>query len=140
MAGIPEVAAVLGGLKAALDIASALRKADNSLELAELKLQLVGLMTSLAEAKLGLLDVEEAMKGRDDRIAGLEEALRMKEKLVRYNDAYYTKGENGEPSGDPYCSRCIEVGHKAVHIHQSPLRRSLIVCPECNATIQWRPT
>ena len=59
--------------------------------------------------------------------------------LVKADGAYYEADENGQPRGDPYCTRCWEVERKVVTIYEitERLMRGMSRCPECKATPRW---
>jgi len=129
MPDIPTIAALLGSVKTATDIARFLRDSDFSLESAELKLKLAELLGTLADAKLELIAVQETLAEKDKRLRELEDAFQRKDDLVRQNDAYYVKDDKGEPIGVPYCLRCWKSDHKQRQLVQKALR--IKVCTSC---------
>ncbi len=102
------ITAALNSIKTATEITNVLRESDLSIEEAELKLKLSDLVHALADAKLGMIRIEETLAGQEKRIAELEEALESKDTLVRHHDAYYRLDKKGKPSGVPFCLRCWE--------------------------------
>ncbi len=118
MPDVATIGAFLTSLKAATDIAKALKSADISLENAETKLKMAELIESLADAKMQAADIQEVIQEKDKRIAELEAEFDSKSKLVRHYDAYYEIDDTGQPTGAPYCSHCWEVNHKRVHVHR----------------------
>ncbi len=102
------ISAALNSIKIATEITTLLRESDPSIDNAELKLQLSDLVHALADAKLGMIRIEETLAGQEKRIAELEEALESKDTLVRHYDAYYRLDKKGKPSGVPFCIRCWE--------------------------------
>jgi len=138
---VPDMAAItaaLTGLKAAADIARALRDAQTAFDRADLKLRIAELVDALAETKLSLAEIQEALATKDAEIKRLMDALKLKAQLVRHNDAYYEKDGDGRPVGAPYCSACLETRHQAVHIHQNPAERRQSICPACKSVFHWQ--
>ena len=119
------------GIKTAIDIAKALRNSEVSLEKAELKLQLADLMSALADAKMSVIEVEDLIREKDLEIDKLNEALKIKKKLVRNGEAYYETDEDGKLVGDPYCSYCFEIKHVAVHLKKILRLNVRSECPAC---------
>jgi hypothetical protein len=130
MPDIATLTAFLTSLKSATDIVKVIREAGFSFEKAEGKLKLAALMESLADARIHAVEIQQVIQEKDDRIAELKNALELKAKLARKDDAYYELNEDGNPSGAPYCSHCWEVNHRAIHLNLNfpPITRS---CPAC---------
>lgn len=138
MPDITSITAAIGGLKAATEVAKFLRDTDQAFKAADLKLRIAELVDGLATAKLSLAEIQDVLAERDAEIKRLTTALRLKDEVVRYQDAYYTKNESGKASGDPYCSFCFEAKAVLVHINQSPKDRSQSVCPNCKNVFNWQ--
>lgn len=68
---ITTVAAVLTSLKTATDIAKFLRESDLSIERAELKLKLADLIGALADTKIELAGLQEAISDKDNVLRSL---------------------------------------------------------------------
>ena len=139
MTDMSTIAAALQALKTANEIARWLRESDVSLEKAETKLRLAELVNALADMKVSLAETRELIEEKDATIRRLKEALELKGRLVRYSNCYYETDERGQPIGDPYCSRCWEVDHLAVHVNQDPENRAAFVCPSCKSRYRWHP-
>ncbi len=111
MTDLNAVTAALTSLKAAMEFLKALQDGSVSLGKAELKLKLAETIGDLAEAKIELVTIQEALTAKDQQIAGLTEAFEQKDEIKREGDAYY-RVRNGKPTGQPLCLRCWEVDHK----------------------------
>ena len=133
------ITAGLSSVKIAMDIAKGIRESGISLEKAEVKLQLAELLSSLADAKISLVETQELLDAKDKEIKALTEALEIKAKLVRRHESYYQTGEDGEPTGDPCCSRCWEVDHRLVHLGKAPRPGAMSFCPACQTVFQRQP-
>jgi hypothetical protein len=125
-----SVAAALSGLKRASDIVTALVRGDVTLEKAELKLRLADVLGDLAEARVALAQTREELEENEKELERLREAVRLKEEVVRLGDAYYRKDSNGLPSGDPYCSYCIESDGRLFHLADRGIHHTRI-CHHC---------
>jgi hypothetical protein len=138
MPDFAAIGSVLSSLKTAADIAKLLRETDFSLEKAELKLKLAELMGALADAKMEMSSVNDAIIERERRISELEEAFHRKASVVRDRDAYYTVGDDGRPVGQPMCLRCWDVEHRLFELHTEAKDRFVKVCPACRSRYEAR--
>jgi hypothetical protein len=137
MPDITIISTLLAGIKTAFDIAQTLRTTDISLEKADLKLKLAELIDALADAKIGITEINSLVHKKDQEIAKLKDALKLKSNLVRKKGAYFETDENGQARGDPYCSHCWETEHIAVHIHQNPELHRIMECPHCKSEFRY---
>lgn len=135
---VTSIVAALGGIKTATDIAKLIKDAGLSLESADHKLQIAELVGALADAKIALVEVQDTLREKDEKIESLNQALKTKLSLIRHRDSYYEKDENGEAIGSPYCSLCLEKHNLAVHINQEPNHRNTSVCPSCKSIFAWQ--
>ena len=96
--------------------------------------------SKLIEALKQAQKLAEELEKKDSRIKELEQLLTTKPKVVKDGSAYYECDAAGKAKGDPYCTRCWEVDHKLVHIHQmqgSGMMRGTSQCPECEKKVPW---
>lgn len=89
MADMTTLAAITGSIKAAADIAKTLRDLDHSLETAELRLRMVDVLSSLADARESVLEPESSVKDKDREIERLQDLFAFKGALAKRKDAYY---------------------------------------------------
>ena len=94
------------------------------------------LISALADAKIQAAEIQDLLSEKDKAIADLEKAFEIQSTLNRYQDGYYVIDESGNPYGDPFCSYCWEVNHKAVHLHWGDKRDA--VCGACKNIYQYR--
>lgn len=133
MADMATISAITGSVKAAIDIAKAIKDADVSLEKAELKIRMAELISALADTKIASAEIVEISRHKDAEIEKLRNLLKFKEKLIRVNEAYFEVDESGKPMGGPYCSHCWEASSKAIHLRS--VRASFIKeCPACQTS------
>ena len=140
MPDIATIGAVLSSVKTATEIAKLIKDGGDSLEKAELKLQLAELISSLADAKIELSDIQEVIADKEREISELKLAFELKENMVRNRDAYYLVNDSGSPEGDPYCMACWDLKQKAYPLHTSSKSRHEKVCPSCKTGYQTMMT
>ena len=128
MPDIASISSILSSVKTATEIAKIIKNADLTLEKAEMKLKIADLISALADAKIATTEVQNIIDDKERQIKKLEDALELKSKLLRHEDAYYVINNNGNPSGDPYCSHCWEVEKKPVHLYFVP---HYAICSHC---------
>ena len=116
------------GVKTALEIAKTLRAAESQIQTADLKLQLAEMMSALADAKSNIAEATDQMKEQMAEIDRLQNALRIKDDVVKHYDAYYTKAATGAPTGDPYCMQCWEFMFRLHHLSGLQHRMQCNVC------------
>ncbi len=139
MPAIPTIVTAINSIKAATDIAKALRNADVNLAQAELKLRAAELLEALADAKISMVDLEEALQKKDKEIARLTDVLSVKANVAKSGDAYFETDSEGKMHGEPFCVYCWEQNHRLVHIHHTTSQRGpeTLVCPECKIAVEW---
>ena len=138
MPDIAAITAAIGGLKTATEVARFLRDTVQAFKTADLKLRVAELVDGLATAKFSLSEIQDTLAAKDAEIRRLTEALKLKDEVTRYQDAYYRKDPDGKALGDPYCSFCFETKSLLVHINQNPKDRSQSVCPNCKNIFHWQ--
>jgi hypothetical protein len=131
MPDVTALAAIGSNIKVAYDLGKAILEAKGQLDAAELKLKLADIIGALADAKMEIASAQDELRDKDARIRQLEGALETREEVVRLYDAFYQKGPNGKPVGQPYCMACWERDHKLFHL---ALRRGIgNTCTTCKA-------
>jgi len=94
------VAEYISGIKAAWDVAKALKVATDAIDDAHIKLQMAELISALADAKLEAAENAET-------IAKLQQEVAKKESLFFENGMYYQLSENQQKDG-PFCQKCYD--------------------------------
>jgi hypothetical protein len=94
-----EIAAAIGGVKAAKDITKTLIDVSKGFEQAELRMKIIDLAAKLQDV------TEELSELR------LKLALR---EVMTFRDGVYWKDGDDE---HPFCPRCFDVEGKAIHMH-----------------------
>jgi hypothetical protein len=109
------IGAALNGIKAAIDIAKAIRNSDISIEKAEMKFKIAELLEALADAKIYLADVKDIIEKKDSEISELKKAFEIKEKLIRKGN-YYVLESDPEGNVNKYCLACWDHDRKLVSL------------------------
>ena len=126
---IPTIAAVLTSIKSATDIAKLLKETNLSLEIAEVKLKLADLISTLADAKMEIAGVQDLLREKDTKIHKLEKALlAVKENLV-YDAPFYWHVQ-GDMRDGPFCQQCYDADVKLIRL-QSRERAGSWECKTC---------
>lgn len=137
-----DISGALSAIGASLSIAKELKEIDASFDKAELKLKIAELTSALAEAKLGLVDVNEELHRKNDEIAELGRLLAHREAstAMRNNKRYFTN-EAGEPKGPPICPVCERQGLllQVVQDRSKGTAGAYYACPKCKANYGLHP-
>jgi len=121
----------------ALQIAKTVSDIDKSFDVAEHKLRMAEIITTLAEAKIALSEAKADLAEKDTEIARLKTAATDRTKYVEAHGFYFLKKENGLPTGDAYCPKCIVDDGVAMKIVAAPVGHSN-VCVRCKSSYQPR--
>jgi hypothetical protein len=127
-----DLAALFSSVNRAFDLAKTVRDAAAAPGGPDTTMRMAELIATIIDAKFYAAGVRDLVRDKEERIAELEQLLELKSRLVRVDDAYYEVDSAGERLGSPFCSRCWEVDHKAVHLTRAPLLHDWI-CPECKS-------
>ncbi|TKT79989.1 hypothetical protein [Aquamicrobium sp. LC103] len=124
-----DIGGAISAVTAAIGFARELNNVDVQIDQAELKLKIAELTGSLADAKLGLVEIADELRDKDAEIAHLKSAFEFKASLVEKEGFKFEAFPDGTPRGEPFCPRC-EINHGRFY------RMSMIVggarkCPEC---------
>ncbi len=106
------VAEYVTGLKAAWDVAKALKVATDAIDDAHIKLQMAELISALADAKI------EAAENAE-KISELQRLLNAKNELKYVEGKYFRENENGEQEG-PFCPTCYDATSKEIRLQHVP--------------------
>ncbi|MEZ8132049.1 hypothetical protein [Enterovibrio norvegicus] len=106
------VAEYVTGLKAAWDVAKALKVATDAIDDAHIKLQMAELISALADAKI------EAAENAE-KISELERKLSAKSTLSFENGMYY-RDEEGKERDGPFCATCFDSKEKEIRLQHVP--------------------
>lgn len=114
MADIATIAAALGSIKTASDIAKLIKDSGSTLEKAEIKLQIAELISALADAKIEMAGVQSEILEKDKTISALQDLLDARKNLVWEAPYYWV--EEGDKKDGPFCQKCYDVDHKLVRL------------------------
>ena len=122
------VSLAVAGISGAIAIAKNLKDFDSQKNEASYKLQLSDLISTLADAKMGMAELKDSLREKDNEIRSLKEDLKIKENIV-YNDPYYQiKTDENKMEGE-YCKVCYDDLGKLIRLEQ--LSEFSWVCGKC---------
>ena len=111
---LTSVAAVLGNIKTATEIAKLVKDSGASLDKAETKLKLAELIEALADAKLDVVGLQEKLALADSTIKQLEAELKVKESIRWSEPLYWLDGQSA--SDGPFCQHCYDSARKLIRL------------------------
>jgi len=117
MTDIASISAALSSAKTATDIIKMIGQAGLSLSAAQNKANLAELANALSDIKLQLAGIKLHVIERDQTIASLKEALKIKEKLEWQKPFYWLK-ENNRKDG-PYCQQCYDSKQNLIRLQDN---------------------
>jgi multidrug resistance efflux pump len=95
-----DVMATISALSNGLDILKTLKDIDLEFDRAKYKAQVAELMSTLAEAKISLLDAKEQIQSRDIELTNLKKAFEFaRDSTVIQRGMRYQKAPDGTPEG-----------------------------------------
>jgi len=113
-ADIASIAAALGSIKAATDIARLIKDSGASLEQAETKLKIAELISSLADAKIEVATIQAELLDKQNKIEELHQRLEIKDKVVWEKPYYWVA--TGEGNDGPFCQNCYDTQKKLIRL------------------------
>lgn len=114
-----------------------LNEIDARVDEASFKLKIAEVTAALAEAKLGLVDAQEALRAKDAELSALRDRLKFKaEETTSYKGLTYD-AVDGKPVGAPYCPLCEAQGKFIRLVEYVALPGHPWKCPACKADFQW---
>jgi hypothetical protein len=128
-----DVMATISALSNGLDILKTLKDIDLEFDRAKYKAQVAELMSTLAEAKISLLDAKEQIQSRDTELTNLKKAFEFaRDNTVIQRGMRYQKAPDGTPEGMPFCDRCD--GRLIRIVGTSNAKDGYkAICPQCKA-------
>jgi len=119
---------------------------ENAKEAVKLVQQMdnIDLYRQILDLQSEAIALTEELKQKDDTITKLEQALRLKGKIVCENSAYYIIDNDGNKVDGPFCTKCFDVDHTTCRLIISGNPRAegrdweWIQCPKCKVTFKSR--
>jgi hypothetical protein len=108
------VSAALTRLKTAMDTLKAINDSTVRLDEAQSRLKLVELMSPLADIRMDLTNIQQAMTDKDCQIAQLKEQLSVKQEL-QFEPPYYWLS-NGATKEGPFCQVCYDKNQELIRL------------------------
>ncbi len=131
MPDIASISALLASVKTATDIAKLIKDSNSSLEGAEIKFQLANLISTLADVKIELAEVQDVLRDRDKKIISLESKLLKKEDTTFDGKLYWVKEDD-----IPFCTVCLEKDskyHHLTHVKKNLYGLEIYYCKICKS-------
>ena len=97
---LTSITAALSSLKTATEIAKLIKDSDVTLEKAESKLKLAELISSLADAKIEITEIQQVLLEKDKEVRTLNTQLEMRAKLTWEKPCYWLK--DGPQTDGPF--------------------------------------
>jgi len=103
---LSTIPAAFSSIKTATDIAKFILDSGTSLEKAESKMKIADLISALADAKIQISDIQQAMHEKDLLIRQLKDLADAQASLL-WEDPYYWR-INGDQRDGPFCQPCFD--------------------------------
>jgi hypothetical protein len=133
MTDIAAIASLLSSIKTATDLAKLVSESGLTLERAEFKLKLADLVSSLADAKLELSSVQEAIQNKNREIQELKDALALQAAMVFESPSYWRIVDNGKDG--PFCQQCYDANGKTIRLQSyGEGHEKYLACKTCGST------
>lgn len=110
-----DVVTAVGSIKSAIDIAKVLKDGADTLNKAEVKLQLAELISSLADAKMQMAEVQELLLESNKEKKDLLDKLNQKAKVIYEKPSYFKINDDNSKDG-PYCQNCYDAKEKLIRL------------------------
>ena len=133
-----EITFALNSLKTALDVGSFLLKADSALDKALLKIELEKMIDALVDTKQTVRTLDDKLYEKDKLIEELQEKLRNTKVTVGFLNARYYVGENGEPTGAPFCPTCWGTKKELIPLTAGKNGEPTRKCGQCGSSVNDR--
>lgn len=131
-----DIAGSLSAVTAALGLVKELRDIDAQFDKAELKLKIADLTSALSDAKLGLVDISQELKAKEDEISRLRATIEFREtKLIDKGQFRFFAGDDGKGKGLPICPVCEKRGDfiSVAQDRSHGIGKITYYCPKCKA-------
>lgn len=114
---LTTVAALLGNIKTATDLARAIKDSGATLEQAEMRLKLAELVSALADVKIEAASVQQALLDAQDRIRELGAAAKLRAELKWRQPCYWCPSDTDSGEEEPFCQVCYDNEGKLSRLH-----------------------
>lgn len=126
-----DVVTAVGSIKSAIDIAKVLKDGADTFDKAEVKLQLAELISSLADAKMQMAEVQELLLESNAEKKDLLNKLNQKEKIIYEKPSYFKINDDNSKDG-PYCQNCYDANEKLIRLQGG--KNDFWKCNQCDNT------
>lgn len=126
-----DVVTAVGSIKSAIDIAKVLKDGADTFDKAEVKLQLAELISSLADAKMQMAEVQELLIESNTEKKELLIKLNQKDKVIYRKPSYFKINDDNTEDG-PYCQNCYDSNEKLIRLQGGT--NDVWTCNQCEKT------
>ena len=126
-----DVVTAVGSIKSAIDIAKVLKDGADTFDKAEVKLQLAELISSLADAKMQMAEVQELLLESNAEKKDLLNKLNQKKKITYEKPSYFKINDDNSKDG-PYCQNCYDANEKLIRLQGG--KNDVWTCNQCKNT------
>lgn len=130
-----DLAAALGAVGAALNVAKSIKDIDAAFDRAAYKIQIADLMSNLADVKVAVLEAQEELRDAKAENERLTNALSAKGDLIEGPGGHLWISQEGLKLGYPVCPSCLEREGRQVILKQDGGMASTR-CPRCASAFQ----
>jgi hypothetical protein len=129
------ISTAVSTLKTSIDIAKALKDSDEIFEKAEIKLQLAELISSLADAKMQIAEIQEQLIINEKEKNALLEKIKLKDELI-FDKAYYWRKINEDEKDGPFCQTCYDLEEKLIRLQGG--NNDYWTCYSCKSSFEGK--
>ncbi len=126
-----DIPGAVATLATAVGVVKDLREIDSGLDKAEMKARLAEVISSLADVKMALVEVQEDARAKDTEIGRLKASFAIKAETIKFEGFSMLTFEDGTPRGMPFCPRCETMDGTLIHLVAA--RGNDCQCPQCKA-------
>jgi hypothetical protein len=127
-----DIPAAIAAITGTIQLAKGLAETSAEIDKAELKLKIVSLVDQLVDAKNALVDARDDIRALEMIVDQLKNTADRVESLVESQGFKYRKDHDGNPTGQPFCPRCLEVDRALVSLQfKQGLSDWFRACPQC---------
>ncbi len=105
-------------------------------------MKIAELSAKVAEMQIALSEAQSEAAAKDDEIARLQKTFAFREEqTVKLRGMRYEKAPDGNPQGEPFCTRCEVVEGRFIPLARVRSKGTVTaICPQCKMDYGWNVT
>ena len=131
-----DLMTALAAVSQSVGILRDLSQLDRSVDVAEYKAKVAEVTSTMADAKMALVDASEYIRGLEAEVLRLKKDSSRKSDLVEAYGHHYEKGTDGKSIGYPFCPVCLEDEVRLYRLAKTDGPRGSSYCPKCKAKFE----